>query len=131
MMTRHLVTIDITGTVQDAADLMWGAEVRHLPVVTQHMLVGMISDRDLRSYVLPRPEQILHPDAARARMAENVSVVMRSDVLTVRPDTPGAALLDLLLQEHIGAVPVLAPDTGDLIGMVSYIDVLRAVRPFF
>ena len=27
--------------------------------------------------------------------------------------------------------PLLAPDTGDLIGMVSYIDVLRAVRPFF
>ena len=26
-------------------------------------------------------------------------------------------------------MPVLAPDTGDLIGIVSYIDVLRAVRP--
>jgi len=42
-----------------------------------------------------------------------------------------AELLDILLEEKIGAVPVLAPDTGDLIGMVSYIDVLRAVRPFF
>ena len=130
-MTRHPVTIDSTGTVQDAADLMCGADVRHLPVVTHHRLVGMISDRDLRSYVLPRPEQILHPDEARVRMAENVSVVMRSDVLTVLPDTPGAALLDILLKEHIGAVPVLAPDTRELIGMISYIDVLRAVRPFF
>jgi CBS domain-containing protein len=131
MMTRHPVTIDITGTVQDAADMMFGADVRHLPVVTNHTLVGMISDRDVRSYVLPRSEQILHPDEARARLAESVRAVMRSDVLTVRPDTPGAALLDILLKEHIGAVPVLAPDTGELIGIVSYIDVLRAVRPFF
>jgi CBS domain-containing protein len=131
MMTRHPVTIDLTGTVQDAADLMHGAEVRHLPVVTQHTLVGMISDRDLRSYVLPRPEQILHSDEVRARMAESVSAVMRSDVLTVLPDTPGAALLDILLKEHIGAVPVLVPDTRELIGIISYIDVLRAVRPFF
>lgn len=131
MMTRHPVTLDLTGTVQDAADVMWGADVRHIPVVTQRTLVGMISDRDLRSYMLPRPDQVLRADEARARMAASVSMVMRSDVLTVLPDTPGAALLDILLQEHIGAVPVLAPDTGELIGMVSYIDVLRAVRPFF
>ena len=131
VMTRNPVTMDITGTVQDAADLMFAAEVRHIPVVTQHTLVGMVSDRDLRRYVLPRPENIFHPDEARARMAVNVSAVMRSDVLTVLPDTPVATLLDLLLKEHIGAVPVLAPETGELIGMVSYIDVLRAVRPFF
>src|SRR5262249_39984918 len=43
MMTRHPVTIDLTGTVQDAADLMYGAEVRHLPVVTQHTLVGIFT----------------------------------------------------------------------------------------
>src|SRR5262245_18743781 len=103
MMTRHHVTIDLTGTVQDAADLMYSAEVRHLPVVKHHTLVGMISDRDLRSYMLPRPEHILHPDEVRARMAESVSAVMRTDVLTVLPDTSGAALLDLLLKEHIGA----------------------------
>jgi CBS domain-containing protein len=131
MMSRNPVTIDITGTVQNAADLMFGAEVRHIPVVTQRTLVGMLSDRDLRSYMLPRPDQVLRADEARARMAASVSMVMRSDVLTVLSDTPGAALLDILLKEHIGAVPVLAPDTGELIGMVSYIDVLRAVRPFF
>ena len=131
MMRREPVTIDITGTIQDAADLMWAADVRHIPVVTHRTLVGMLSDRDLRSYVLPRPEQILRADEARARMAVSVGAVMQSDVITALPDTPGAVLLDILLEEKIGAVPVLAPDTGELIGMVSYIDVLRAVRPYF
>jgi len=63
-------------------------------------------------------------------MAASVSAVMRTDVITVRPDTPVAALIDILLKEKIGAVPVLAPDTGELLGIVSYIDVLRAMRPF-
>jgi len=27
-------------------------------------------------------------------------------------------------------VPVLAPDSGELMGIVSYIDVLQAIRPF-
>jgi CBS domain-containing protein len=131
VMTRNPVTMDITGTVQDAADLMFAAEVRHIPVVEHSTLVGMISDRDLRSYMLPRSERIFRADEERGRMAVSVSAVMPSDVVTVRPDTPVAELLDILLEENIGAVPVLAPDTGDLVGMVSYIDVLRAVRPFF
>ena len=130
-MTRNPVTMDITGTIQDAADLMFAAEVRHIPVVEDGTLVGMISDRDLRSYMLPRPERMFHADEERARMAVSVSAVIPSDVMTVRPDTLVAELLDILLEEKIGAVPVLAPDTGDLISTVSHIDVLRAVRPFF
>jgi len=58
VMTRDPVTLDITGTVQDAADLMFAADVRHIPVVTHGTFIGMISDRDLRSYMLPRPERV-------------------------------------------------------------------------
>ena len=129
-MPTNPVTVDNMSTVQDAVDLMVAADIRHLPVVRRGILVGMISDRDLRSYMLPRPEKVLHADEARARMAASVSEVMRADVITVRPDTPLAALLDILLKEKIGAVPVLAPDTGELLGIVSYIDALRAIRPF-
>jgi CBS domain-containing protein len=124
------MTVGSTSTVQDAADMMVAADVRHLPVVTQGTLMGMISDRDLRSYMLAHPEKVLHADAARTRMAASVSTVMRTDVITVHPDTSVAALIDILLTEKIGAVPVLASDTGELIGMVSYIDILRAMRPF-
>ena len=130
VMTRNPVTMDITGTVQEAADLMCAADVRHIPVIEHGTLVGMISDRDLRSYMLPRPERIFRPDEERARLSVSVSAVIPSDVMTARPDTPVADLLDILLEEKIGAVPVLAPETGDLIGIVSYIDVLRAVSPF-
>ena len=130
MMTRQPVTMDITGTVQEAADLMFAADVRHIPVVEHGTLVGMISDRDVRSYMLPRSERLFQADEERARLAESIRAVMPSEVMTIRPDTPVAELLDIMLEEKIGAVPVLAPDTGELIGMVSYIDVLRAVRPF-
>ena len=130
MMTRQPVTMDITGTVQEAADLMFAADVRHIPVVEHGTLVGMISDRDVRSYMLPRSERIFRADEERARLAESISAVMPSEVMTIRPDTPVAELLDIMLEKKIGAVPVLTPDTGALIGMVSYIDVLRAIRPF-
>ena len=131
IMTRNPVVVDSTATVQDVADVMFGTEVRHVPVVEQGTLVGMVSDRDLRSYLLPRPEQIIRPDDARARLAANVGMVMRTDMLTVTPETPVTAIIDLLLQEHIGAVPVLQSASHALLGMVSYIDVLRVARTFF
>ena len=131
IMTRNPVVVDSTATVQDIADVMFGTEVRHVPVVEQGTLVGMVSDRDLRSYLLPRPEQIIRPDDARARLAANVGMVMRTDMFTVTPETPVTAIIDLLLQEHIGAVPVLQSASHALLGMVSYIDVLRVARAFF
>ena len=131
IMTRNPVVVDSTATVQDVADVMLGTEVRHVPVVEQGTLVGMVSDRDLRSYLLPRPEQIIRPDDARARLAANVGMVMRTDMLTVTPEVPVTAIIDLLLQERIGAVPVLQSASHALLGMVSYIDVLRVARTFF
>jgi CBS domain-containing protein len=56
--------VDITGSVQDAADMMFGAEIRHVPVVEQSNPVGIVGDRDLQSYLLPHPEQIVRPDDA-------------------------------------------------------------------
>lgn len=131
LMTRNPVVVDITDTVQDVADVIFAAEVRHVPVVEQDKLVGMVSDRDLRSYVLPRSERIIRAEDARARLDANVSMVMRSNLITVTPDTPVADVIDILLQETIGAVPVLKPASRELLGMISYIDVLRAARAFF
>jgi CBS domain-containing protein len=131
IMTRNPVVVDRTATVQDVADLMYGAAVRHVPVVEQGTLVGLVSDRDLRSYLLPRAEQIIRAADARARLEANVSLVMRTDMLTVSPETPVAAIIDLLLQEHIGAVPVQHSASQALLGIVSYIDVLRVARAFF
>jgi acetoin utilization protein AcuB len=130
-MTRDVVTITTTETVQDAVDLMWAAGIRHIPVVKEGMLVGIISDRDLRSYMLPHPQRILHADEARARMAAEVCVVMRADSIAVTPETRMADIIDIFLEEKIGAVPVLHAESGALQGMVSYIDVLRAVRELF
>ena len=71
VMTRHPVTMDITGTVQDAADLMCAADVRHIPVVEHGTLVGMISDRDLRAtYCHGRSGCFVRTRRARGRQCQ-------------------------------------------------------------
>jgi CBS domain-containing protein len=58
-------------------------------------------------------------------------MVMRSDIITVTPDTPVAEVVDILLQETIGAVPVLQRASRQSLGMISYVDLLRVARAFF
>jgi acetoin utilization protein AcuB len=123
--------VDITGTAQDTADVIFAAEVRHIPVVDQGNLVGMVSDRDLRSYTLPRSEQIIRPDEARAHLGANVRLMMRTDFITVATDTPVAEIVDILLRKKHGAVPVLQTASRQLLGMVRYVDVWRVTRAFF
>ncbi|MBW2464399.1 MAG: CBS domain-containing protein, partial [Deltaproteobacteria bacterium] len=37
-------------------------------------------------------------------------------------------IIDLMVDEKVGAVPVVEGDSNDLVGLVSYVDVLRALR---
>jgi acetoin utilization protein AcuB len=53
---------------------------------------------------------------------------MSPDVIAVAPEAELGEVVDLLLEHRVGAVPVVRPETGELIGIVSYIDVLRVLR---
>jgi CBS domain-containing protein len=48
--------------------------------------------------------------------------------MDVSPDAELGEVGDLLVENRIGAVPVVRPETQEMVGIVSYIDVLEAVR---
>ena len=47
LMTVDPVTVDPKASIGEAWDLMRELEIRHVPVVQDGALVGMLSDRDL------------------------------------------------------------------------------------
>jgi acetoin utilization protein AcuB len=53
---------------------------------------------------------------------------MSADVVAVGPEAELGAIVDLLIEHRVGAVPVVKPESGELIGIVSYVDVLAALR---
>ena len=54
---------------------------------------------------------------------------MSTSLLTVNRVTEVSEIVDLFLTEHVGAVPVV--HAGELVGIVSYVDVLRAMQDAF
>src|SRR5919108_1663818 len=115
VMTPNPATVSPQTSVADVWDLMRQHAIRHMPVVERGVLVGIVSDRDLA-------------DGLRRELSTPVVKVMSSDVVDVDPDAELGEVVDLLVENRIGAVPVVRPETQELVGIVSYIDVLAAVR---
>ncbi|MCA9683203.1 MAG: CBS domain-containing protein, partial [Myxococcales bacterium] len=86
IMTQSVLSVGPSATVREAIRLLEDSEIRHLLVVEDGQLVGIVSDRDLREYRIPL---MLEADAEQAsRRAEAildtaVSEVMASDVVAV------------------------------------------------
>jgi acetoin utilization protein AcuB len=128
LMTPNPVTVSPRATVAEVWDLMRELEIRHVPVVEDGALVGMLSDRDLARLDVARLLTAEGADALRRELATPVIEVMSSDVVFVELETELSDVVGLLIEHRVGAIPVVRPDTRDVVGIVSYVDVLRAVQ---
>jgi acetoin utilization protein AcuB len=128
LMTSNPTTVTPRTTIAEAWDLMHELDIRHLPVVDGEALVGMLSDRDLGALDAGRLLTEEGADALRRRLTRPGVEAMSSDVVAAEPETEVSELVTLLLEHKVGAIPVVVPDTQQLVGIVSYIDVLRLLH---
>ena len=129
VMTRDVITVDISNDLAQAVSVMSEHDIRHLPVLEDGVrLAGVISDRDLRQLSLAGVRDMESYERLQARLRAPLTTVMSADVLTVDPETDLSEAVDLMVGEKIGALPVVDPETDTLVGMVSYVDVLRVAR---
>ncbi|MCA9654513.1 MAG: CBS domain-containing protein [Myxococcales bacterium] len=128
LMTDALVTIKPVDSVRTALLRMEDQEIRHLPVVEGKQLIGMVSDRDLREYRLPVMEELDNPEYADDLLETPVSEVMNANLVTLDPGESLKTAIDLMLEYGVGALPVVDRRGDELVGIVSYVDLLKHVR---
>ena len=132
-MTRagKVVTIEPNAGVLQAKAKMTSHDIRHLPVVDEEgKLVGILSDRDLRSIMPYGFGQESESDQVRRKLDQmTVAEVMTPDPHTIRESS---TLQDALLQFtrfNVGAFPVI-DDRRRVVAMISYRDLLRMFIQF-
>jgi acetoin utilization protein AcuB len=128
LMTPDPLTVTPQASLADVWDLMREVDVRHIPVVQDDALVGMLSDRDLARVDIARLLKAEGAEAVREELATPVVQIMSTDVIAVGPDAEIAEVIDLLIDHKIGAVAVVDEDTRAVLGIISYVDVLRALQ---
>ncbi len=126
-MTRKVITVSKELSLLEAWASMHENDIRHLPVVeADNLLVGIITDRDIRS-ALPFKLAKGQTDPEEQKKCAHLRV---ADVMTLTPVTisPTHTLQDALLliqEKRVGAFPVV-DEMGRLKGIVSVRDLLRA-----
>ncbi len=105
VMTPNPMTIRSQATVAEAWDLMGEMEIRHVPVVDDGTLVGMLSDRDLGRLDVTRMLVAEGADALRQELATPVAKLMSLDVIAAEPETELGDIVDVLIEHKVGALP--------------------------
>lgn len=115
-MTRRIVVIGPDTTLATAWDLMVTLRIRHLPVVRDDLLLGIVSDRDALLHSKVEGEKIIAP-------ATPVAELMSPFPFVCDPSTHVADIVRTMTEQKIDAMPVLDGD-DKLVGLVTSTDLL-------
>ncbi len=122
VMTKNPLVMTPDETIGQADELMSENRIRQLPVVDGSALLGIITDRDIRSFLAE--SSLLEPEERAKALKTRVRDIMTAEPLTLAPDDELQEAVELLIDEKVGGIPVVDEAEG-LVGIVTYVDVLR------
>jgi acetoin utilization protein AcuB len=120
-MTSMPGTIDSDHTVEQAREMMLSFKARHLPVVRDGKLLGILSERDI---------------AVAASLGRNGSAHTVEEAMTTPPFTCGpeahlhAVATEMAEHKYGTAIVVERDDPLHVIGLFTTVDALRALALF-
>jgi CBS domain-containing protein len=123
-MTSPAMVVAPNTTVPAANALMKQYRIRHLPVIENGRLVGIVSQGDLRQASIAAA---INADSYELHfMLDRLTVgkIMTRDVFTVTPDAFIVHAAELMTEHKIAGLPVVEKD-GSVVGIVTESDLLR------
>lgn len=125
VMTSRVVTVDPQDSVAVAIRLMRQGQLHRLPVVKDNVLLGIITSSDLRR--VTGLASILHDPSQDNFLWRYIPVsnAMSRNLITLTPDQPIAEAAQLMIERHIGGLPVV--EQGQLVGILTTSDLLKAM----
>lgn len=124
LMSTELVTLTEDETLAHAERCMDRGRIRHLPVVRNGKLVGLVTHRDLLAASFSVFADVDRDEQRRVFATIPVKELMHRDVVTVSPDLQVSEAARILLKNKFGCLPVVADD-DTLLGLITEADFLR------
>lgn len=119
LMTTHVRTCQTDDALSQAAHLMWNEDCGIVPVLKDHQVVGVITDRDI---CMATYTQGKAPGELRIEGA------MSKQLLSCSADDSLATALATMRESRVRRLPVVTLE-GKLLGLLSLADVVRWAQP--
>ena len=126
MMSTDVEVVDRNDNLRLVEERMTTRQLRHLPVVDQGTLVGLVTQCDL--FKAAMSSAMGYGEKAQKAFLQSVCVkeIMVYPVVTVAPEMSVAEAADIMMQRGIGCLPVVEQDK--LVGIVTKTDLLRCLH---
>ena len=131
-MTRDLIVLGPDETMADAYQKMHSHHIRHLPVVDDEgNITGIFTQEDLqRAYPAHETESGWYYDKRELELL-NLRHFMSSSVTTLTPENTLKEASEIMIRNKYGCIPIVSAGSKKLIGIVSYIDILKKIDSLF
>ena len=116
---REVYTINSSQTIYQALLLLAEKNVGALPVLEEHRLVGIISERDYARKVILK---------GASSLDTMVKKIMTARLISVSPETSLEQCLDIMNKRHVRHLPVIEND--DLVDFISISDLVEKVLAY-
>jgi CBS domain-containing protein len=125
-MSTDVEVVERNDHLRLVEERMAARQLRHLPVVEQGALVGLVTQRDL--FKAAMSSAMGYGEKTQQTFLQTVLVkeIMVYPVITVTPETSVAEAADMMMQRGIGCLPVV--EREKLVGIVTKTDLLRCLR---
>ena len=135
IMTSFVISATPDTTLRTALGIMDEKDIRHLPVVEKDQggIVGMLSASSTRAIASVLAEVGAGRAVYEEMLERPVSDVLQTrftrarDIVVLRPQDSVRQAIDALIEHSLSSLPVLG-DAGEVVGIVSYVDVLEALK---
>ena len=124
VMTREVLTISINNSLQEANDKFRKHKIRHLPVVANDHLIGILSQTDILriSFGNAFGDENEKSDEAIFDML-SINQVMKHSPVTVSSGDDVKVAAEILAAREFHALPVV--DDDKLVGMITTTDIIN------
>lgn len=119
IMTKNVKTLSPEHTVKDALNMMNENKIRHIPIVENNEVTGLVTDKDI-NLALP---SILNKDS-KTTIHHPLKDIMQTRVMFTSPRDFVEELAVDFLQFDIGAIVVI--QSKKLVGIITQTDIMHA-----
>jgi acetoin utilization protein AcuB len=123
IMVRAPVTLRPEDSLNLANDIMSLGRIRHIPIVEDGRLVGILSQRDLFGAAVNRVFKLRVREERELLKSFRIDEVMHKRVITAAPDTTIKEAARLMAEKKIGCLPIVEGD--ELVGLTTSTNILR------
>ncbi len=123
IMSRDVVTVSPDTALMGIRKRLEEGGFRHMVVIEDGKLRGIISDRDVLKAISPFLDTYSEEHRDVKTLSQPASEIMQSDPITVTPDTSIEDASRTLLDNRVGSLPVV--EGSDLVGIVTGKDMLE------